>query len=57
MAESILYVFVSDSDRDAGVNIRDQATGVSIVFSLRAQHAAIAVIGKNEKKVVAKYGF
>ncbi|MBZ5687284.1 MAG: hypothetical protein LAP86_19860 [Acidobacteriia bacterium] len=57
MADSILYVFVSDSDQDASLNIRDQATGSPIVFALRAQHAAIAVIGKKEKKVVAKYGF
>jgi hypothetical protein len=57
MADSILYVFVSDSDKDASVSIRDQATGVPIAFSLHAQHAAIAVIGKREKKVVAKYGF
>jgi hypothetical protein len=56
-ADSILYVIVSDSDKDASVNIRDQATGVPVVFSLRAQHAAIAVVGKKEKRVVAKYGF
>jgi hypothetical protein len=57
MADSVMYVFVSDSDKDMSVNIRDQATGVPIVFSLWAQHAALAVIGKKEKKVVAKYGF
>jgi hypothetical protein len=57
MADSVMYVFVSDSDKDASVNIRDQATGVPIAFPLRAQHAALAVIGKKEKKVVAKYGF
>jgi hypothetical protein len=57
MADSILYVFVSDSDKDASVSIRDQATGAPIAFSLHAQHAAIAVIGKKERKVVAKYGF
>jgi hypothetical protein len=39
------------------VNIRDQATGVPIAFPLRAQHAALAVIGKKEKKVVVRYGF
>jgi hypothetical protein len=57
MADSVMYVFVSDSDKDVSVNIRDQATGVPIVFPLQAQHAALAVIGKKEKKVVAKYGF
>ncbi len=57
LADSVLYVFVSDSVHDAAVNLRDQATGVPLTFSLPAEHAAIAVIGKKEKKIVAKYGF
>jgi hypothetical protein len=57
MADSVLYVMVSDSDQDAAINIRDQATGASLAFRLPAQHAAIAVIGKKERRVVAKYGF
>lgn len=57
LADSTLYVFVSDSDRDAAINIRDQGTGVALEFQLHAQHAAIAVIGKKEHKVVAQYGF
>ena len=57
MADSVLYVLVSDSADDAAINIRDQATGTVFTLSLRAQHAAIAVIGKKERRVVAKYGF
>ena len=57
LADSVLYVFVSDSAHDAAINLRDQATGVPLAFSLPAEHAAIAVIGKKEKKIVAKYGF
>jgi len=57
LADSSLYILISDSADDANINIRDQATGVSLVLSLPAQHAAIAVIGKKEKKVMAKYGF
>lgn len=57
LADSVLYVLISDSADDANINIRDQATGVSLILSLRAQHAAIAVIGRNEKRLVAKYGF
>jgi hypothetical protein len=57
LADSVLYVFVSDSANDAAINIRDQATGAPLEFSLKREHAAIAVIGKKEKKVVAKYGF
>ena len=50
LADSVLYVMVSDAANDAAVNLRDQATGAPISFSLRAEHAAIAVIGKKEKK-------
>ena len=57
LADSVLYVMVSDSANDAAINIRDQASGVPLAFSLPAEHAAIAVIGKKEKKIVARYGF
>jgi hypothetical protein len=53
----VLYVLVSDSAHDATINLRDQSSGVSLAFSLPAEHAAIAVISKKEKKVVARYGF
>ena len=57
LADSILYIVVSDSDQDASINIRDQATGTLLTFRLASQHAAIAVIGKEERRVVARYGF
>lgn len=57
LADSVLYVLVSDSANDTAINIRDQTTGAQLAFSLPAEHAAIAVIGKKEKRVVAKYGF
>ncbi|HKV76783.1 MAG TPA: hypothetical protein VJP02_01500 [Candidatus Sulfotelmatobacter sp.] len=57
MADSLLYVVVSDSDQDTAINIRDEATGTPLAFRLPAQRAAIAVIGKKERRVVAKYGF
>ncbi len=57
LADSVLYVLVSDSANDASINVRDQATGVSLALTLPAEHAAVAVIGKKEKKIVAKYGF
>jgi hypothetical protein len=57
LANSMLYVFVSDSANDAAINLRDLVTGVSLAFTLPAEHAAIAVIGEKEKKIVAKYGF
>lgn len=55
--DSILYVIASDSANDFQVAIRDQATDVPLEFLLRSQHAAMAVIGRGNRKVVAKYGF
>jgi hypothetical protein len=57
LEDSMLYVFISDSANDTNISLRDQATGVPLTFTLRAEHAAIAVIGKKEKKIVARYGF
>jgi hypothetical protein len=53
----MLYVLVSDSADGAMIKIQDLTTGVPISLSLRAEHAAIAVISKKEKKIVARYGF
>jgi hypothetical protein len=57
LADSVLYVMISDSANDATIDLRDQTTGTPIALTLHAEHAAIAVIGKTEKKVIAKYGF
>ena len=57
LADSILYVFISDSAHDAAISLRDLTTGVQLALSLRSEHAAIVVIGKKDKKIVAKYGF
>jgi len=55
--DSVLYVMISDGAEDAKIDLRDKLTGAALNLLLPAQHAAIAVIGKREKKVVAKYGF
>jgi hypothetical protein len=56
-ADSMIYVLVSDSADDARIAIQDNATGAQIDLTLPAEHAAMAVMGKREKNVVAKYGF
>lgn len=56
-ADATLYVLISDSADDAAINIRDHETEVPITFTLPSQHAALALIGKKEKKIVARYGF
>ena len=57
LQDSVLYVLVSDSADDADVSLRDKLTGTLLTLKLPAQHAALALIGKQEKKVIAQYGF
>jgi hypothetical protein len=55
--DSVMYVMISDAAEDAKIDLRDKTTGARLTLQLPPQHAAIAVIGKKEKTVVAKYGF
>jgi hypothetical protein len=55
--DSVLYIMVSDAAESSGVILRDKLTGVPLELQLPAQHAALAVIGKREKRIIAKYGF
>jgi Beta-galactosidase len=57
LADSVLYIFVSDSAQDEELRIQDQLTGVPIALRLPAEHAALALIGRREKAIIAKYGF
>jgi hypothetical protein len=57
LEDSILYVIVSDAAQDAKIDLHDKITGARLSLLLPSQHAAIAVIGKREKNVVAKFGF
>ena len=57
LEDSVLYVMESDSADDAHVDLRDKLTGTRVTLTLPAQHAALAVVGKQTKSVVAKYGY
>ncbi len=57
LEDSVLYVMESDSAEDTTIDFRDKLTGVRVALRLRAQHAALALIGKQSKSVVAKYGY
>jgi hypothetical protein len=57
LEDSILYVMISETSDDAKIDLRDKLTGVRLTFELPAQHAALALIGKKEKNVIAKYGY
>jgi hypothetical protein len=55
--DAVLFVLVSDSATDSSIDLHDQSTGVQIKFKLSGEHAALALIGKKEKAVIARYGF
>jgi hypothetical protein len=57
LQDSVLYVVVSDGAEDARVDLRDKLSGARITIPLASQHAALAVVGKQSKTVVAKYGY
>jgi hypothetical protein len=57
LEDSVLYVFASDSSEGSNIDLRDKATGVRITLNLPAEHAGLALVGKKEKSVIAKYGF
>jgi hypothetical protein len=48
---------ISESAEDSKIDLRDKLTGVRLSLQLSSQHAAIALIGKKNKAVVARYGF
>jgi hypothetical protein len=57
LQDSVLYVMTSESADDTNIQIRDKLTGIRLTLRLAGQHAALALIGKKEKSVIAKYGF
>jgi len=57
LQDSVLYVVVSDDAHSARIDLRDKLTGGRLSLQLPGQHAALAVISKQSKTVVARYGF
>lgn len=57
LQDAVLYILESENEEDAMVDLRDTVTGVRVTLKLPAQHAAMALLGKKEKAVIAKYGF
>ena len=57
LQDSVSYVLLSDNAEDAKVDLRDKLTGTRVTLTLAGQRAAIAVISKQQKAIVAKYGF
>jgi hypothetical protein len=57
LADSILYVMVSDSSSDAAIDLRDKTSGARVKLRLPSERAAVALIRKSDGAMVAKYGF
>ena len=57
LEDSVLYIIASESAENSKIELRDKLTGVRLSLQISSQHAAIAVIGKKSKTVVAKYRF
>jgi hypothetical protein len=57
LEDSVLYIMASETGDDARIDLRDKLTGVRLSLQLPSQHAALALIVKHNKAIVAKYGF
>lgn len=57
LQDSMLYILESENVDDVTIDLRDTVTGARLTLKLPAQHAALALIGKQQKAVIAKYGF
>ena len=55
--QGVLYVFESESATSQDINVKDGVNHAVISFRLESQHAALALIDKKTKQIVAKYGF
>jgi hypothetical protein len=55
--ESVLYILESENVDDAAIDLKDAVTGTRLTLKLPEQRAALVLIGKKEKAVIAKYGF
>lgn len=56
LQDSELYILESESNQDSDINLKDGA-GAELKLRLPAQRSALALIDKNTKQIVAKYGF
>jgi hypothetical protein len=57
LRDSILYILESETADDVAVDLRDALTGARLSLKLPAQHAAMVLIGKKDKDIIARYGF
>jgi len=52
-----LYIVESEGDQKADIRLADAVPGITLRFALPAERAALALIDKKTKQIVATYGF
>jgi len=57
LEDSVLYIIASESAADVSIDLRDRTSGTSVKLKLASQRAAMAVVAKKGRAVVAKYEF
>jgi hypothetical protein len=55
LQNAVLYIFENESDNEDGLNLRDPITAAQFTVRLAAGRAALALIDKTTKQIVAKY--
>ena len=55
-ADSVLYLFVSESAGDAEIQVRDRSLGITINVTLRAGRAEMLLFEKKSGRLIARYG-
>jgi hypothetical protein len=55
--DAVLYVMVSETDKNTDVDLRDKTSNAELKLRLLAGHSALAVIRKSDGGIAAKYGF
>jgi hypothetical protein len=56
-ADSVLYLFMSESGLDEDVDVADKLTGARLNFSMPSQRARLVLLRRKDGKVLARYGF
>ncbi len=56
-ADSLLYLFMSESGQDEDIDITDKSTGARLNFRMPSQRARLVLLSRKDGKVLARYGF
>ena len=57
LEDSVFYMFASENAAPTQITLRDKLTGAQLSFVLQPERAALALISKDKRTVIAKYGF